>query len=71
MADPRCVELIEVLEDRGFFFGTVRPGNVGSDVRSQRLTRATVAPTAIMTISSGGRLLLDWITREHAMSRSE
>jgi hypothetical protein len=66
IADPRCLELFDILEAHGFFFGALLPGNARTEaIRLQRLTACSVAPDKIMTASPDGRSLLEWITQQH------
>jgi hypothetical protein len=67
IADPRCLELLELLEENGFFFGALLPGTAGSEaIRLQRLFGAPVAPSAIVTASPLGRSLLEWVVLQYA-----
>jgi GNAT superfamily N-acetyltransferase len=66
IADPRSVELIELLNRRGFFFGALMPGTAGSEaIRLQRLDDVPIEPHAIVTASPQARLLLGWITAQY------
>ena len=68
VADPRSLELIELLEDNGFFFGALLPGGADREaLRLQRLPDAHVAPDAIATVSPPGRSLLEWITQQYSL----
>jgi hypothetical protein len=67
IADRRAPELLDLLQERGFCFGALLPGTVTSEaIRMQRLSGATIAPSATVTASPGGRALLDWISRDYA-----
>ena len=66
IADRRAPQLLELLHERGFCFGALLPGTAVSEaIRMQRLSETSIAPRATVTASSGGRALLDWISREH------
>jgi hypothetical protein len=66
ISHPHCLELFELLEDNGFFFGALLPGSARREaIRLQRLTDAPVKPDAIMTASPAGRSLLEWISHQH------
>lgn len=66
IADRRAPQLLELLHERGFCFGALLPGTAASEaIRMQRLSETSIAPWATVTASSGGRALLEWISREH------
>ena len=66
IADPRGVELIERLNQDGYFFGALLPGTAGSEaIRLQRVVDAPIAPQSIVTASPQGQALLDWITSQY------
>jgi hypothetical protein len=66
IADRRAPDLLDLLHESGFFFGALLPGTAASEaIRMQRLSGASIAPWATVTASSGGRGLLEWISREY------
>jgi hypothetical protein len=66
IADRRAPQLLDLLQERGFCFGALLPGTVASEaIRMQRLSGTSIAPWATVTASSGGRALLEWISREY------
>jgi hypothetical protein len=65
IADRRAPQLLDRLHESGFCFGALLPGTTASEaIRMQRLSGASIAPWATVTASSGGRALLEWISRE-------
>ena len=69
IANRRAPKLLDLLHERGFCFGALLPGTAVSEaIRMQRLSGASVAPSATVTASSGGRVLLEWISREYDRS---
>ena len=65
IADRRAPPLLDRLHESGFCFGALLPGTTASEaIRMQRLSGASIAPWATVTASSGGRALLEWISRE-------
>ena len=69
IADRRAPELLDLLHERGFRFGALLPGTATSEaIRMQRLSGASIAPSATVTASPGGRALLDWISLEYVRS---
>jgi Acetyltransferase (GNAT) family len=65
IADRRASQLLDLLHERGFCFGALLPGTAASEaIRMQRLSGTSMAPWATVTASSGGRALLEWISRE-------
>ena len=65
IADRRGSQLFDLLHERGFCFGALLPGTAASEaIRMQRLSVTSMAPWATVTASSGGRALLEWISRE-------
>jgi hypothetical protein len=66
IADRRAPDLLDLLHERGFCFGALLPGTAASEaIRMQRLSGTSIAPWATVTASSGGRALLEWISREY------
>ena len=66
IADRHAPQLLDLLHERGFCFGALLPGTAASEaIRMQRLSGTSIAPWATVTASSGGRALLDWISREY------
>jgi hypothetical protein len=66
IADRRAPKLLDLLHGRGFCFGALLPGTAASEaIRMQRLSGVSIAPWATVTASSGGRALLEWISREY------
>jgi hypothetical protein len=66
ISDRRAPQLLDLLHERGFCFGALLPGTAASEaIRMQRLSGTSIAPRATVTASSGGRALLEWISREH------
>lgn len=66
LADRRAPQLLDLLHERGFCFGALLPGTAASEaIRMQRLSGVSIAPWATVTASSGGRALLEWISREY------
>jgi hypothetical protein len=67
IADQRAPQVLDLLHERGFCFGALLPGTAASEaIRMQRLSGTSIAPWATVTASSGGRALLEWISREYA-----
>lgn len=65
IADRRAPQLVDRLYESGFFFGALLPGTTASEaIRMQRLSEASITPWATVTASSGGRALLERISRE-------
>ena len=65
IADRRAPQLLDLLHERGFCFGAILPGTAVSEaVRMQRISGAPISPCATVTASSGGRALLEWISRD-------
>jgi Acetyltransferase (GNAT) family len=65
IADRRAPQLLDLLQERGFCFGAILPGTAVSEaVRMQRISGAPISPWATVTASSGGRALLEWISRD-------
>ena len=69
IADPRAPQLLDLLYESGFCFGTLLPGTTASEaIRMQRLSGASIAPAATVTASSEGRTLLEWIARDYDLA---
>jgi len=66
ITDRRAPQLLDLLHEKAFCFGALLPGTAASEaIRMQRLSGTSIAPCATVTASSGGRALLEWISREH------
>jgi hypothetical protein len=71
ISDPHCLELFDLLEYQGFFFGALLPGSARREaIRLQRLIGAPIRPDAVVTASPAGRSLLQWISRQNAQANS-
>jgi hypothetical protein len=72
IVDRRASQLLDLLYERGFCFGALLPGTAASEaIRMQRLSGTSIAPSATVTPSSGGRALLEWISREYERTAAD